>query len=380
MASATQQRPSLASAAIALATLLGACTGGGSSVGVSGASYTVGGTVSGLAGTVVLDLNGSGDLSVPSDGPFAFPDPVPDGGAYDVTVLTQPAGEMCTVGSGLGTVAGANVTNLSVVCSATTFTVGGAVSGLAGTVVLQANGADNLSVSANGPFSFPKPLADGGEYKVTVLTQPAGEVCSVGDDSGVLAGANISDVDVVCSAALFSVGGTVSGLAGTVTLQLNGAGNLNVSASGPFTFPGGLPGGGAYAVSVLRQPAGQTCAVGSGSGTIVGANIANVSIFCSATLYSVGGTVSGLAGAVTLRLNGSVDLGVSANGAFAFPGPLPTGGAYSVAVLRQPAGQSCAVANGTGTITGGNVTSVSVVCSAVLYSVGGTVSDRKSVV
>ena len=36
----------------------------------------------------------------------------------------------------------------------TTYSVGGTVSGLSGTVVLQDNGSDNLSVSANGSFTF----------------------------------------------------------------------------------------------------------------------------------------------------------------------------------------------------------------------------------
>ncbi len=35
-----------------------------------------------------------------------------------------------------------------------TYSVGGSVSGLAGTVVLRDNGGDDLSVSANGPFTF----------------------------------------------------------------------------------------------------------------------------------------------------------------------------------------------------------------------------------
>ena len=38
--------------------------------------------------------------------------------------------------------------------NAASFTVGGTVSGLSGTVVLQDNGGDNLSVTANGSFTF----------------------------------------------------------------------------------------------------------------------------------------------------------------------------------------------------------------------------------
>ena len=54
----------------------------------------------------------------------------------------------------------------------TTYSVGGNVSGLSGTVVLQDNGGDDLSVSANGAFTFATKLADGAAYSVTVKTQP----------------------------------------------------------------------------------------------------------------------------------------------------------------------------------------------------------------
>ena len=49
----------------------------------------------------------------------------------------------------------ANVTNVAVTCTTNpTYSVGGRVSGLSGTVVLQDNGGDNLTVTANGSFTF----------------------------------------------------------------------------------------------------------------------------------------------------------------------------------------------------------------------------------
>ena len=44
------------------------------------------------------------------------------------------------------------------VATTPTYSVGGAVSGLSGTVVLQDNGTDSLSVAANGAFAFPAKL------------------------------------------------------------------------------------------------------------------------------------------------------------------------------------------------------------------------------
>ncbi|MBU1237430.1 MAG: SBBP repeat-containing protein [Gammaproteobacteria bacterium] len=98
---------------LATALLFAGCGGGGGSS--SATTYTIGGTVSGLSGTLVLQNNGGDDRSVTADGAFTFATAVPDGSAYAVTVLTQPAGQTCTVSNGSGT-ATANVDTLAVQC------------------------------------------------------------------------------------------------------------------------------------------------------------------------------------------------------------------------------------------------------------------------
>ena len=77
-----------------------------------------------------------------------------------------------------------------------------------------------------------------------------------------------------------TVGGTVSGLTGTLTLQNNGGDDLDVGADGAFTFATAVPDGSAYAVTILAQPAGQTCEVNNGSGTISGADVTTVVVDC----------------------------------------------------------------------------------------------------
>ena len=251
--------------------------------GGNAASYTVGGTVSGLSGTVVLQDNGGDNLSVAANGTFTFAAALVGGASYGVTVLTNPPGQTCTVSNGSGTVGSANVTSVAVSCTgAASYTVGGTVSGLSGTVVLQDNGGDNLSVSANGPFTFATALAGGAAYSVTVKTNPAGQSCAVSNGSGSVGSANVTGVAVSCSnAASFTVGGTVSGLSGTVVLQDNGGDNLSVSANGPFTFATALAGGASYGVTVLTNPAGQSCAVSNGSGTVGSANVTGVAVSCT---------------------------------------------------------------------------------------------------
>jgi Kelch motif/Galactose oxidase, central domain len=83
---------------------------------------------------------------------------------------------------------------------------------------------------------------------------------------------------------MYTIGGTVSGLAGgaTLSLQNNGGDTLTVSANGIFTFATGSATGAAYAVTISAQPSGQTCAVSGGSGTVGTANIGNVAVSCTA--------------------------------------------------------------------------------------------------
>ena len=73
----------------------------------------------GLQGTgLVLQNNGTDDLAVSADGPFAFDTPLEDGSNYEVTVLTQPDNPVqhCMVVNGSGQLSGADVTNVEINC------------------------------------------------------------------------------------------------------------------------------------------------------------------------------------------------------------------------------------------------------------------------
>jgi len=79
---------------------------------------------------------------------------------------------------GSGTVSGGNVIDVVADCSdlpSDSYLVGGTVSGLEGTLVLQNNGGDDLIITENGGFTFSSPLPDGAEYCVTVLSSPPDE-------------------------------------------------------------------------------------------------------------------------------------------------------------------------------------------------------------
>ena len=88
---------------------------------------------------------------------------------------------------------------------------------------------------------------------------------------------------------MYSVGGTLSGLASgaSVVLQDSGGNNTTVSANGSFTFSTQLANNAAYAVTVLKQPTGQTCTVTSGSGSVSGASVTSIGVTCDPATVSV---------------------------------------------------------------------------------------------
>ena len=157
-----------AARAATLATLfaLAACGGGGNWSNQK-AFVTVGGNVTGLTGTVVLRNNGNDSVTVSTSGTFKFGLSIANGSAYAVTVSTQPAGQFCTVTSGSGSAA-ADITNVAVNCVSDA-TIGGTVSGLTGTLVLQNNGTNSLATATNGTFQFTQRVGAGRPYNAADL-------------------------------------------------------------------------------------------------------------------------------------------------------------------------------------------------------------------
>ena len=81
----------------------------------------------------------------------------------------------------------------------------------------------------------------------------------------------------------YSVGGTVSGLSGTLVLQNNLTESLTISANGAFTFTTLVAVNSNYSVTVLTQPTSQTCTVSNGTGSILNTNIVNVNVTCASS-------------------------------------------------------------------------------------------------
>ena len=210
---------------------LSAC-GGGSTTPPPPATYTVGGTVSGLLGTGLVLDNGGYKLPISANGSFMFSVPIVNGDTYNVTAIAQPSNpvQFCVVSDGSGTVS-ANVTSVEVTC-ATAYTVGGTVSGLTSalpeSLILQDNGGDNLPINANGSFTFVTPVPEGGSYNVTIVAQPANRICAVSGGSGTANG-NVTSAQVACisnETVLHTFGSTPDGGFPVANLVFDGSGNL----------------------------------------------------------------------------------------------------------------------------------------------------------
>ncbi|MDP7499108.1 MAG: hypothetical protein QGH50_06670 [SAR324 cluster bacterium] len=236
--------------------------------------------VSGLGGIIIVSSRGgngnvynkSEAMAVTSNGTHNFSG-IPSGTSYNVTILQQPLYQTCTVSNGSGTLNGNQTVAIS--CDGTV-TIGGKVYGLNGTITLQNNAGNDLTISSNGNFVFTDNLSMGSSYLVTVASQPAnGPTCTPNNNSGV-ATDNITSVEIICSQTLRSISGSINHLSGTLVLQNNFGGDQTFTSNDNFTF--NVADNSSYNVTVKSQPAGK-CIVSNGTGT-ASDNVSNVSVDC----------------------------------------------------------------------------------------------------
>ncbi|MGK5095491.1 hypothetical protein WDW89_26205 [Deltaproteobacteria bacterium TL4] len=361
---------------------MGCSEGGNPSSKKDNAQYTIGGTVTGLDGNLVLALvlgdpvasaqvDASSDesgildsnlhVAVHENLPFEFK-PVKSGTLFTVKVWSQPSHQTCTPErySESTTKITGDIINADVTCVNNKYSVSVSVTGLeqGKTLVLQNNGRNDLTIEDNKKFQFTEGIGQGGVYHVTVQSEPQGQTCVVSNAKGVSNAENVN-VGVTCtSKARYSIGGTVVGLLGTVTIQNNGVDLLPLSVNGTFqAFT--VPEGGRYQVSVSASSGGQTCTASNNTG-LAKANVTDVVITCSFYSYTLSGTVNNLVGTLVLQNNGVDTLSIPGNGSFSFPAQVAAGAGYEVIVKTQPEGK-CHITNATGIISA-NVSNVTVDC------------------
>lgn len=169
------------------------------------------------------------------------------------------------------------------------------------------------------------------------------------------------------------VSGMVQGIpeGTTLTLEITGGERVVVSTDGTFSFATPREVSSTYEIRVVGAPAGRAVEITNGSGTVTNSmQMIEVQVVPG---YVVGGTVSGLSGALTIRLQDGQTLMLSQDGTFTFPLLVADGSAYRVTLDNAPATQRCSVTNGTGTVSMSNVDDVVITCLDT-FTVGGTVS------
>lgn len=108
----------------------------------------------------------------------------------------------------------------------TSFSLGGTVSGLRGTdAVTLRNGGENLRILGSGPFSFGAKLANGAAYDVSAEAPP-GYVCKVRNNAGVIAGADVTNVQAYCQP--FLLAGAIPATQDAHGIAIDAAGNSYV--------------------------------------------------------------------------------------------------------------------------------------------------------
>ena len=164
---------------------------------------SIGGTIQGLVGQVVLKWYTYGDSQAFTDnGPFAFAELATRGMSYDVVIESQPDGQVCSIANGFG-IATAPVTAIVVSCADVNpqFALRGHIGGLTGTGLRIEAGPGNWVEPAPGAttFALPVGLANAATYDVGITAQPVGQTCVVQSASGRVDAADVDDIYVPCT-------------------------------------------------------------------------------------------------------------------------------------------------------------------------------------
>ncbi|MDH5216425.1 MAG: hypothetical protein OEX19_01920, partial [Gammaproteobacteria bacterium] len=249
------------------------------------------------------------------------------------------------------------------------FTIGGAVSGLAGAGLVLQNNDEDLPISVDGEFLFSKRLSNRDTYFVRVQTQPTSpdQKCRVENGMGLIGEKNVSDIEVSCRD-LHSISGSVAGLVGTgLVLHLKDE-KLHIQENGNFSFETRVAEGEWFSIFASRPASPQQiCTVDKNEGVMGSTDISDMRVNCEAAFY-VGGNVAGMTGSgLKLKLNGNDEMVIDADGAFNFARGVANENRYRVSVSASPEGQTCSVVGGDGVIAAADVAGVDVFCATSAY-------------
>ena len=141
----------------------------------------------------------------------------------------------------------------------------------------------------------------------------------------------------------YTVGGTVSGVAGSGFALQNGLGGVIAVAANATTFTfSAVPEGTPYQVTVGQQPAapGQTCTVSNGAGTVGTENVTTVAVTCAKTTDKFAYVTNPVSQSIAIYSIGASGVPTPVSDAFAMTGSAPSG------MVFEPSKRFAYVANG----------------------------------
>ncbi len=182
---------------LACALGLSACGGG------DGDLYLYG-SVSGVTKDGLVLQNGGNTVAVAAPyTTFQFDQRVSTDDAFDITWKALPSNvKTCVVNNGKARANYYTIAQITVACEIKKHEFSVAVKGLTGTGLVIVNGSDRRDVAPGTARVAMTPVYEDGPYGVTVLTQPAGQTCSVtggtnGKGAGTMGATDLIDNVVV---------------------------------------------------------------------------------------------------------------------------------------------------------------------------------------
>ena len=302
--------------------------------------------VTGLSGTLVVHDDKNQNLTFTTNTTKTFSVAYASGSTYSVTIQTQPTGQTCTLSSNATGTITSNITVTATCIS--NFTISVSATGLAGTLVVHDDKNESLTFTTNNTQSFPTAYASGSSYAVTIQTQPTGQTCTLSSNASGTITANTT-VTATCISN-FTLSVTASGLIGTLLVQDDQSDQLTFTTNNTQTFTKTYASGSSYSVSIVTQPTGQTCTLGSNASGTITANT-TVTATCISN-FTISVAVTGLTGTLVVQDDKLDGLTFTTNNTQTFASTYASGSSYSVSVQTQPNGQTCTLSsNATGTIT-----------------------------
>ena len=161
--------------------------------------------------------------------------------------------------------------------------VSGSIQGLNRGGLILSNGGKQLTLeTAVTSFQFADLLAPDTEFEVKVDKSPAGQKCTASNNKNKINYYTYNTTVITCTTDAYPLGGTITGLTGSGLVLANGSNTASVlPGATSFTFSAAVPNRAPFAITVLSQPAGQTCLlVANASGFMPMAAKTDIAVSC----------------------------------------------------------------------------------------------------